>query len=151
MKQSDFDAALCGNWSKNVKTGFVMNRFLEQNGYPKPATFQDAYNQLVGHGIQRVPTKHFWFHGIGVWLTAAYPDFLKAVTRSNDVTKVVLAWLNYVTPKKPANDYSLREAMRSAKKYQAMRLATTAELTSVRGDLLHTGRVKSPQGKRRAP
>lgn len=149
MKQSDFDKFLCSSWKFNHQAGFLITVFVERNGLPRPKTFEEAYKILTDHGIERIPNKHYWFQGIGVWLANAYPQFLDAVMRSKDANKIVLAWLRYVEPKRMKTESAQRAANYAKKRYSAVRLADTIHIVQVRGDDMYGHRTKSPTGKRK--
>lgn len=149
LDQALFDTMTCIYWKKGWKAGGVMYLFLQRNGYPKPATYEEAYRILVEQGVERVPTEHYWFKNIGVWFMQAYPDFLKAVERSGDASKIVLAWLRFTAPKKtrPPQDHSLKCMQHWNKKYKAALLEDALFKVMHHGDPLRAGRVKCPTGR----
>lgn len=150
MKQDEFDTFLCKAWQQNMKTGYAMTVFIERCGFPRTDDYQKAYDTLIEDGIERVPTRDFWFFGVGVWLSQAYPQFSDAVIRSKDARKIILKWLKYSLPKKAIRVQSTSSMRHTEKVYQAARLGDMIHLAQEYGDPLSGHRTRSPVGKRKA-
>ena len=149
FKQSDFDRFMLACWRDNHRCGYVFSIFIERHGLPAPESFEAGFEILKAGGLERIPTKSYWVNGVGSWLNDAYPQFLDAITRSGDASKIKLDWLIFKDPGKHKQDSSLKPARYSQMKYAATRFGDLVAVEKVKGSLINPKRVKCPQGKRK--